>query len=109
MLEILAMIWFSRKLGTIAKAKGRRPGGYWVLGVVSWFGGEVLGATAGATTGNQAAVYVFAIFGAIVCTVAAYTVVSNLAPLRAHQTSVKFVDDDPQPRAIMPPSAAAMR
>ena len=97
MLEILGIIWFARKLGRIAEEKGRQPGGYKFLGVASWIGGEIIGAVIGASTGDQAAVYVFAILGAIISNVITYSIVSNLEPVsNAHYVNEPQIDNGTQ-------------
>ena len=81
MLEILGIIWFSRKLGAIAEEKGRKPGRYKFLGVASWVGCEILGAVVGAASGSEAAVYLYAIMFAIVGNIITYAAISSMTPL----------------------------
>lgn len=70
MLEILALIYLTRKNGAIAEKKGKKPGLYKLLTVLLWFGGEVFGAILGAVIAGggdaMGAVYLFALVGALV-------------------------------------------
>ncbi len=43
MLEILFIQWFGKKLTTMAEAKGQPAKKYRLMGILSWFGGELLG------------------------------------------------------------------
>jgi hypothetical protein len=47
MLEILLVIWLSKKIAATVKEKGRQPAGYVVLFVFLWIGGEITGAVIG--------------------------------------------------------------
>jgi hypothetical protein len=81
MLEIIFLIWFARKLASIAKGKGR-SGGWGGLGVGLWFGGEILGFIVGTMTGAEGAgAYGFAILFAAIGAVASYAIVNSLASL----------------------------
>lgn len=93
MLEILAMIWFAKKLGKIAREKGRHAPGCQVFGIFCWIVGEIMGAVAGASTGDQAAVYVFAILGAVISAVASYAIVKSLSPAPSQPVSTKNVSN----------------
>lgn len=42
MIEILVVIGLCRKIGSVMRAKGRKPGGLQALAVVAWFGTEAL-------------------------------------------------------------------
>ena len=84
MLEILLLIFLTKKIGEICQDKGRKAGGYKALTVVLWFGGEIVGAILGlvATSGEGGAlVYVLALIGAAVGAVISFTIVNNLTPL----------------------------
>ena len=48
MLEILALVFLTRKNGIIAEKKGHKPSGYKWLTVLLWFGGEIAGGVLGA-------------------------------------------------------------
>jgi len=43
MLEILALIYFTRKIGDIAVRKGLKSGWWKFYTVLAWFGGEIMG------------------------------------------------------------------
>ena len=69
MLEIILLIYLTRRVGEIVKGKNRKPGWYKFMTVVLWLGGEFAGAFVGgiivALTGtNQLLIYVFALVGA---------------------------------------------
>jgi hypothetical protein len=71
MLEILALVFLTRKNGSIAEKKGHNPTGYKWLTVLLWFGGEIGGAILGAVVASADAglgglVYLFALVGAVV-------------------------------------------
>ncbi len=70
MLEILALVFLTRKNGIIAEKKGHNPTGYKWLTALLWFGGEIGGAIAGAAmaegdAGLTGLVYLFALGGAM--------------------------------------------
>jgi membrane protein DedA with SNARE-associated domain len=69
MLEILALMYLTKKNGAIAEGKGHKPGRYKLLTVLFWLGGEVLGGIVGGivSSGDEGIglVYVLAILGAI--------------------------------------------
>lgn len=83
MLEIIALVLLTRKIGQILEAKGRKSGWFKVLTVVLWFGGEIAGAivVAVATGGAEGAqVYVGALVGAVLGAVLAFVIASSAAP-----------------------------
>lgn len=43
MLEIITLIFLSRKTGEIAKRKGENPGNWKLYTILAWIGGEILG------------------------------------------------------------------
>ena len=47
MIEILALIFLTRNIGTLAARKGLKPGTWKLYAILSWFGGEILGAFIG--------------------------------------------------------------
>ncbi len=80
MLEILFLIWYTAKIGTIVSDKGR-SGGYKFLTVVLWFGGEFMGAVVGSLGGaTGGAVYIAALFGAAVGAGIAWAIANGLTP-----------------------------
>jgi uncharacterized membrane protein YfcA len=44
MLEILALIFLTRKIGSLALLKGQKSGRWKLYTVLAWFGGEIIGA-----------------------------------------------------------------
>ncbi|MSP63824.1 MAG: hypothetical protein EXR72_26455 [Myxococcales bacterium] len=78
MLEILFLIWFGRKLSTIAQSKGR-SGGWAALGVLFWIGGEILGFVIGSLLNLDAGAYLIAILIAVGCAVVAWVIVNQLS------------------------------
>ena len=83
MLEILFLVRFVRRLSAIAREKGH-PGTWGALGVLLWFGGEVLGFILGvaATDDVGGGAYLLALLCAATGAFIAYLVVKNL-PSRA--------------------------
>jgi hypothetical protein len=66
MLEIIALIFLSRRIGTNAFDKGYSKGLFIFLTVVFWIAGEMAGALIGyIVIGDGLALYVFALAGAI--------------------------------------------
>ena len=47
MLEIIALIFLTRKMGNLADRKGLRPGRWKLYTVLAWIAGEFVGAVAG--------------------------------------------------------------
>ena len=96
MLEILLLIFLTRKVGEIVEAKGHKPGWYKLMTVLLWIGGEVSGAVAGgvvsALTGaGTGFVYLFALLGAAAGTCVAFVVAKTRSP------RVVAYDQPPQP------------
>jgi hypothetical protein len=91
MLEIILLIVMGKRLGTILRAKGRRPGGYQFLMVIFWFGGEILGAVVGAGIAflthpdveelPLAPIYLMALVGAILGMVSIFAIAKALRPV----------------------------
>jgi hypothetical protein len=77
MLEIFFLIWFGRRLATIARSKGR-SGAWAVLGVGLWVGGEVIGFVIGSALGMEMGAYGVGIASAIGGALIAWLVVSQL-------------------------------
>jgi len=44
MLEIIALIYFTRKMGELAERKGQKKGAWKLYTVLTWFGAEIFGA-----------------------------------------------------------------
>lgn len=86
MLEILALLVLTKKIGKVVEAKGRKSGGYKALVVGLWFGGEIIGfilGTAMAANDPSARLlpYFIALLGAAVGAGIAYAIASNLSPV----------------------------
>lgn len=86
MLEILALWALVKNIGKMVEAKGCKSGWYKMLTVILWFGGEFVGAIAGAIiTGAdesvQCLVYMFALAGAAAGAGIAYAIANNLSSL----------------------------
>lgn len=83
MLEILALVYLTRKIGRMVEEKGRKRGWYKALTVLLWFGGEIFGGIAGAILlgGEEAAFYLFALLGAAAGAGTAYLIAANLSSL----------------------------
>ncbi len=81
MLEILFLIFLTRKIGKKVEEKGRKPGGYKVMLVAFWFGGEILGfIIGGAIVGETLTAYLFALVGAAVGASVSFAIANGLAP-----------------------------
>lgn len=69
MLEIIALIFLTRKIGVLAIRKGQKPGKWKLNTVLAWFGFEIIGAFIGlAINGN---IYMAMLLG-ITCAVGGY-------------------------------------
>ena len=93
MLEILALIALTRKIGSMAEAKGHSGGTYKFFTVLLWFGGEVVGFIIGSdmykssdADGFNLAAYGIALIGAAAGALAAYLLASNLPDKNASAT-----------------------
>jgi uncharacterized YccA/Bax inhibitor family protein len=105
MLEILLLINLCRRIGEAARAKGRAAGGYQLMLVAFWFGGEVGTALAGGIVmallfGEQEEggvfcfLYILAIVGAALGAVIAFQIVANLPDAGAPDDLDRWRDDD---------------
>ena len=84
MIEILVIWLLARKIGGIVKEKGRSSGGYIVLTIVLWIGGELVGAIVGSVLAfelglSDCLVYPFALTGAACGAGLAYLIASNVS------------------------------
>ena len=52
MLEIIALVFLTRKMGELASRKGEKPGTWKLFTVLAWIGGEILGAVLAITFFN---------------------------------------------------------
>jgi hypothetical protein len=71
MLEIFALIYLTRRVGDIAREKGRKAGWFKFMTVVLWFGCEIGGGIVGAVAAEvagwpEAVAYLLALAGAAV-------------------------------------------
>ena len=86
MLEIIALMALTKRIGSIVEQKGHKSRWYKVLTVVLWFGGELTGGilgliVAGADESAQCLIYLFALLGAAVGAVIAYSIANSLSPI----------------------------
>ncbi len=86
MLEIILLIFLTRRIGEIVEEKGRKGGWYKVLTVVLWIGGEVIGAVigaivAGVSGSSEFLIYVFALLGAGVGAGLSFIIAKSLSPV----------------------------
>ncbi|MBW8879597.1 MAG: hypothetical protein JF614_32085 [Acidobacteria bacterium] len=92
MLEILALIYLTRKNGGIAEKKGNKPGLYKFLTVLLWIGGEIVGGILGAIVASgsdeMGPLYLFALVGALAGAGLSRLIVNNLSTLTSLQTEV---------------------
>jgi len=68
MLEIIALIFLTRNIGTIAARKGLKPGVWKLYTVLCWFAGEIIGGVIGYILfgeDNLISVFLVAVGGAI--------------------------------------------
>ena len=79
MLEIILLIWLSRKLATMAEQKGHSRS-YAALGPVFWIGGEVIGFVIGFAMGMDIGALLPALVLASLGAFVAYRIVDNLEP-----------------------------
>ena len=79
MIEILWLIFFTRKIRRTARDKGYKPGKYGVAAVVAWFGSEILGFIVGALfLGSGVVTYLVALAFAVVSAVIVNASVNRL-------------------------------
>ena len=86
MLEIIALVMLTRRIGDIVKQKNRKSGWYKVMTVLLWFGCEVIGAVIGGiivglTGSPDLFIYLIALAGAAVGAGIAYFIAKALPPL----------------------------
>lgn len=85
MLEILALVHLTRRIGEIVSAKGRKPFRYKLMAVGLWVGGEVFGFIAGAvvvafTGWPEPVMYLFGLIGAVLGAITAYFIAKTVPP-----------------------------
>jgi hypothetical protein len=86
MLEILALLVLTKRIGKIVEEKGRKSGGYKILMVGLWFGGEIVGLILGTVIagGDPSAKwlpYLIALLGAVIGAGIAYAIANGLSPV----------------------------
>ena len=64
MLEIILVIYLSKKIGKMVEAKGQKKGWYVFMFVMLWIIGEFVGAIIGGLIAEGPLIYLFAILGA---------------------------------------------
>lgn len=94
MLEIIILIFLTRKVGEIVRSKGHKAGWFQFLAVVLWIGGEVIGAVIGGIVGalsntGMGLAYLFALLGAAAG--------AGISILIARSLNAKTYDLPPQP------------
>ena len=91
MLEIFFLIWFGKKLASIATMKGR-AGTWALLGVGMWIGGEIFGIALGFMLGLDLGMYVLALGCAAAGAAVSYGIVNSLEPT---DSALAFESDFP--------------
>jgi len=82
MLEIIALLFLTRKIGAICEEKGRKARWYKALTVLLWFGCEAGGAVVGIiTVGSGGVIYVYALIGAVVGAGISFLIAKSLKPM----------------------------
>src|SRR3954463_3453341 len=86
MLEIILLVWLCRKIGAIAREKGRKAVGYQFMLVGMWLGGEIGGMVAGVLMvganpggGINPTAYLFALMGAAAGAIVTFVIVNSLS------------------------------
>jgi len=80
MLEILLLVFLSRRIGNIAAKKGHKKRPNIIFFIVMWIAGELIGGLLGAflAKGHFYTTYIMALLGAAVGAVIAFRIVKNL-------------------------------
>jgi hypothetical protein len=89
MLEILLLIALTRRIGRMLESKGRASGGYKVLAVALWFGGEIVGMMIGILLSGRSETfaYIVALVGAAVGAGIAYHLAQEAASATLEKAS----------------------
>lgn len=114
MIEILFLMFFTRRIGAVVSAKGVSPGGYKALAVALWIGGEVIGAIAGVSLGaDGGGLYVGALLGAGCGALIAWLVANGVESRKvdSYDVGAPYVANGPglpcqYCKSIVPPGAA---
>ncbi len=87
MLEILALWFLTKRIGSIVESTGQKSGWHKALTIVLWLGGETIGALIGATVApNTIFIYLFALIGAAAGGGIAYLIVPKM-----DEATIKFI------------------
>ena len=83
MLELIALFYLTRRVGDIARRKGRKAGWFQLMTVLLWFGCELGGGVVGGiavalTDSPEALIYLFALDGAVVGAGLSFLIVRTL-------------------------------
>jgi hypothetical protein len=80
MIEIVRLIFFTRRLGRIAEEKGHKPRRYRTIAILSWFGAEIVGFIVGALLFSESGglMYGAALLFAAISALIVYLAVKNL-------------------------------
>ncbi len=98
MLEIIAIIFLSRNIGSMAFEKGHSAGMYKFLTVLFWIVFELIGAVIGTIVlGEGIGVYVFALLAAGLGYLIIYLIVSNLKVIENFQIEKYILNDQTLP------------
>jgi hypothetical protein len=63
MLEIIALIYFTRKMGELAERKGQKKSAWKLYTVLTWFGAEIFGAVLSVFITSQVGVSLLVAYG----------------------------------------------
>ena len=92
MIEIIMLIFLTRRVGEIVSAKGRKAGWYKFMTVGLWFGCELFGALiggiiVGVSGGSEGFIYLFALVGAVCGAGASYLIAKSVPPVEQLPTA----------------------
>lgn len=103
MLEIIILYKLAKRIGVIVAEKGHRKGGFQLMLVAMWFGGEIFGAFFGGVLGAiamqaegpaQLLGYAFALLCAIIGAVIAFQIAKNLEPVNGNEAALDLQQVD---------------
>lgn len=96
MLEIILVIYLSRRIGKIAEAKGHKRRPNIIFFVVMWFACEIIGVLLGLFLfkGNIQIAYFMALLGAAVGAMIAFRIVNRLEDLTGNDDGMITIDGD---------------
>jgi hypothetical protein len=78
MLEIIALIFLTKKIGNLAIQKGLRPGTWKLYTVLAWFGSEIVGIIIGLTIFGQGSLVPAVVLGLACAVTSAFVLKANL-------------------------------